>query len=87
MVLLLAYLTMAPRTRSIERLRVAVLGDVFLAYVGIVGMMFVEPPVAAVCDLGSPNVELSSTAKRGYFDQLLVGGGRHARRQGQRSAE
>jgi hypothetical protein len=32
-VLILAFLNVAPRTRSMERLRVAVLGAVFLAYV------------------------------------------------------
>jgi hypothetical protein len=35
-VLVLAFLTVAPRTRSMERLRAAVLGVLTLSYVGIV---------------------------------------------------
>jgi hypothetical protein len=72
-VLVLAYLTVAPRTRSMERLRVAVLGAVFLAYVGVVGAAFVELPVAVVCDMGSQNVEVKSTARRGYFEEHRIG--------------
>jgi hypothetical protein len=45
-----------------------------VAYVVLVSMRFVEPPVAVVCDTGEPNVELSSTAaRRGYFEQRQVG--------------
>jgi Sec-independent protein secretion pathway component TatC len=72
-VLVLAYLTVAPRTRSMERLRVAVLGVLGLAYLGIVGSFFVELPVAVVCDMGRQNVELSSTARRGYFEEHRLG--------------
>jgi hypothetical protein len=72
-VLVLAYLTVAPRTRRMERLRVAVLVVLGLAYLGIVGRMVVELPVAVVCDMGRQNVELSSTARRGYFEEHRLG--------------
>ncbi len=73
LVLLLAFLTVAPRTRSMERLRVAVLAVLGLAYLGIVGSVFVALPVAVVCDVGKQNVELSSTARRGYFEEHRIG--------------
>jgi Sec-independent protein secretion pathway component TatC len=72
-VLVLAFLAVAPRTRSMERLRVVVLGVLGLAYLGIVGSFFVELPVAVVCDMGRQNVELSSTARRGYFEEHRLG--------------
>jgi hypothetical protein len=59
----------APRTRSMERLRVAVLVVLGLAYLGIVGSFFVKLPLAVVCDRGRQNVELTSTARRGYFEE------------------
>jgi Sec-independent protein secretion pathway component TatC len=73
LVLVLAYLTVAPRTRSMERLRVAVLGAVLLAYVGVVAAALVELPVAVVCDMGRQNVEVKSTARRGYFEEHRLG--------------
>jgi hypothetical protein len=72
-VLVFGYLTVAPRTRSMERLRVAVLVVLGLAYLGIVGSLFVELPVAVVCDRGRQNVDLSSAARRGYFETHRVG--------------
>jgi hypothetical protein len=72
-VLVLAYLTVVPRTRSMERLRVAVLVVLGLAYLGIAGRMFVALPVEVVCDMGRQNVELSSTARRGYFEEHRLG--------------
>jgi hypothetical protein len=43
-VLLLAYLTVAPRTRSMERLRALVLVVLGLAYLSIMVVAFVPPP-------------------------------------------
>ena len=72
-VLVLAFLTVAPRTRSMERLRVVVLVVLGLAYLEIVGSFFVKLPVAVVCDRGRQNVELTSTARRGYFEEHRLG--------------
>ncbi len=76
-VLVLAYLTVAPRTRSMERLRVAVLVVLGLAYLSIMVVAFVPLPSVVECDLGPENIQVSSTAQngnfRGYLERLDIG--------------
>ena len=76
-VLLLAYLTVAPRTRSMERLRALVLVVLGLAYLSIMVVAFVPLPSVVECDLAPENIEVRSTARQGhlqgYFERLHIG--------------
>ena len=77
MVLVLAYLTVAPRTRSMERLRVVVLVVLGLAYLGVMVVALVPLPSVVECDPGPENIAVRSTAQngnlRGYFERLDIG--------------
>jgi hypothetical protein len=76
-VLVLAFLTVAPRTRSMERLRVAVLVVLGLAYLSLMVGVLVPLPSVVECDLAPENIEVRSTARQGhlqgYFDRLDIG--------------
>ena len=73
-VLLLAYLTVAPR---MERLRALVLVVLGLAYLSIMVVAFVPLPSVVECDLAPENIEVRSTARQGhlqgYFERLHIG--------------
>ena len=57
-----------------HRLLRAVVGCVILTYATLVVVaVFVEIPVAVICDRDKPNVELSSTAAGGYFETHRIG--------------
>jgi hypothetical protein len=61
--------------RTLHRLVLAVVGCVILTYAALVvaGPLW-DVPVAVVCDRGpTKNVELSSTAKGGYFETHRIG--------------
>jgi hypothetical protein len=61
--------------QTLKTLLVAVLGCIILTYAALVvaGPLW-DVPVAVVCDRGpTKNVELSSTAKGGYFETHRIG--------------
>ena len=57
-----------------KRLLLAMLGCIVLTYAGlvVVGPLW-DVPVAVVCDRGGQNVEVSSRARGGYFEEHRVG--------------
>jgi hypothetical protein len=55
-----------------KSLLLTVLGCIVLAYVAY-GALAWEVPAAVVCDRGRPNVEVSSTAPRGFFETQRIG--------------
>jgi predicted Co/Zn/Cd cation transporter (cation efflux family) len=59
---------------TLKRLLLAVVGCIILTYAALVvaGPLW-EVPVAVVCDRGGHNVEVSSTARGGYFEEHRVG--------------
>jgi hypothetical protein len=60
--------------RTLKRLLLAVGGCIILTYGAlVVAGPLVEVPAAVVCDRGKPNVEISSTASGGYFEERHVG--------------
>jgi hypothetical protein len=59
---------------TLKRLLLAVVGCIVLTYAAlVVAGPLVEVPAAVVCDRGKPNVEISSTASGGYFEERHVG--------------
>jgi hypothetical protein len=59
---------------TLKRLLLAVGGCIILTYGAlVVAGPLVEIPAAMVCDRGKPNVEISSTASGGYFEERHVG--------------
>jgi hypothetical protein len=60
--------------RTLKRLLLAVVGCIILTYGAmVVAGPLVELPAAVLCDRGKPNVEISSTAVGGYFEERHVG--------------
>jgi hypothetical protein len=59
---------------TLKRLLLAVVGCIILTYAALVvaGPLW-DVPVALVCDRGGQNVEVSSTARGGYFEEHRIG--------------
>jgi hypothetical protein len=60
--------------RTLHRVVFAVVGCVVLTYAALMvaGPLW-DVPAAVVCDRGGQNVEVSSTARRGYFEEHRLG--------------
>ena len=55
-----------------SKLKGAVLGGIVILFGLYLFVGFTEIPVAVVCDRGRPNVEVSSTAYRGHFEENRI---------------